>query len=321
MLTSSAATRDILLTAPFILTADLYKLTLSNGQVIRWSGGDRQFTIGTETFGIGPLITRTMTKRKVGIDVDSITLNVMDNGGVLLNGRSILRALHEGEFDGAIVEVRRLFLSSWDDLSPGAVDWFFGYVSDVNGDQGKFDVRVKSMLGLLDSPMPKFLYMPSCGNTFGDTACTKTKASFVSPGSCLTGTTAKSINLSSGIANVNNAGYYDLGVAKVTSGSQLNLTRTIRKHTSGVIQVSPAFPAAPGSGDTIEVYPSCTKTRTACVAYANETNFRGFPYIPAPDTMYQGGSGTPGAAPQGGTGQSPVGGGGGAYRTRNEYLK
>lgn len=314
MKTATAATITILNTASTILRADLFTFTLPNGTVVRWSSSDRPFTIGVNTWSLGPLIKRSNTKQKVGVEVDTINIQITDDGTTFLGARSVMQMLQEGEFDGAMVQVDKLFLTSWTDLTPGATNWFTGYVSEVTGETGEVELRVKSLLGMLDAPMPKGLYMPPCNNTFGETACGKSTAALTGTGTVGAGSTAKAINLS-GAAVTQADGYYTLGVLKITSGLYAGIARTVRLHAGNVATISPALQGAPAAGDALAVYPSCLKTRTACVAYVNEPNFRGFPYVPSPDTLYSGGASTPGTGTQGGSGVAPAGSGGGGTNT------
>lgn len=319
MKAASAAVITLLSSGLLVLRADLFTFTLPDGTVVRWSSCDRPFTIGANTWSVGPLIKRSNTKQRVGIEVDTINVNIQDNGTFMVGVRPLMQKLQEGEFDGALVQVDKLFLSDWNDLSPGAVPWFTGYVSEVTAETGDVELRIKSLLGMLDVPMPKALYMPPCNNTFGEAACGKSLASLTGTGTVGSGATDRTIPLSG--AGVTKAdGYYSLGVIKFTSGAYTNISRTVRLHASNVATISPALPTAPAVGDGIAVYPSCLKTRTACVGYVNEPNYRGFPFVPSPDTLYGGGASTPGNGSQGGSGQAPAGsGGGGTNVTTNTY--
>jgi uncharacterized phage protein (TIGR02218 family) len=320
MLTASASTINILSTNALVRTVDLFDITPPGDATIRWSGGDRPFTIGANQYIVGPLINRTKTKRKVGVDVDSITVTVMDDGSTLYKGRPLLQCIRRGEFTGSLVTLNRLFLASWSDVSPGVVPWFFGYVSEVTGDQGSWQLKVKSMLGYLDLPMPKSLYMPTCNNTFGDAACTKDKAALTESGTVGGGSTTKIITLT-GPAHAGTDGYFELGVIKILTGPNAGLTRTVREHTGGSVVIAPALPLPPAAGDSIQLYPSCHKTDDDCtIKYNNLPRNRGYPYVPAPATLYSAGK-TPGSAPQAGTGRPVMGTRGGAYSAQQDYVQ
>lgn len=320
MLSASASTINILSGNGRILTADLFDITPPGAATLRWSGGDRPFTVGANQYTVGPLINRTKTKRKIGVDVDSITVSVMDDGSTLYQGRPLLECIRRGEFTGALVTVSRLFLSSWTDTSPGAVSWFFGYVSEVSGDQGQWQLKVKSMLGYLDLPMPKALYMPTCNNTFGDNACNKNKAALTETGTVAGGSTTKAITLS-GPAHAATDGYFELGVIQFNSGPNAGLRRTVREHSGGAVVVAPALPIAPSAGDDISLYPSCHKTDDDCnTKYANLPRNRGYPYVPAPATLYSGSS-TPGNQPTAGNGRAIIASRGGAYYAQKDYVQ
>jgi uncharacterized phage protein (TIGR02218 family) len=320
MLTASASTINILSTNALVRTVDLFDITPPGDATIRWSGGDRPFTIGANQYIVGPLINRTKTKRKVGVDVDSITVNVMDDGSTLYQGRPLLQCIRRGEFTGSLVTLNRLFLSSWTDVSPGVVPWFFGYVSEVSGDQGNWQLKVKSMLGYLDLPMPKSLYMPTCNNTFGDAACGVSKAGRTESSTVGGGSTSKLIYLTGGAAGHSDT-YFELGVVKFLSGPNAGLARTIREFTGGAITIAPALPIQPNAGDAMTLYPSCHKTDVDCTGkYNNLPRNRGYPYVPAPATLYSAGK-TPGSAPQAGTGRPVMGTRGGAYSAQQDYVQ
>jgi uncharacterized phage protein (TIGR02218 family) len=53
-----------------------------------------------------------------------------------------------------------------------------------------------------------------------------------------------------------------------------------------VITVLQPLPAAVVSGDAFEIYPGCDKTKATCEnKFANLIRFRGYPFIPAPETV------------------------------------
>jgi hypothetical protein len=54
----------------------------------------------------------------------------------------------------------------------------------------------------------------------------------------------------------------------------------------GTVSLIAPFPTAPASGDAFQIYPGCDKTLDAngCAKFANTARFRGFPYVPSPET-------------------------------------
>ena len=46
-----------------------------------------------------------------------------------------------------------------------------------------------------------------------------------------------------------------------------------------------ALPAAPSAGDTFTCYPGCDRALLTCTnKFGNQVNFRGYPYIPSPES-------------------------------------
>ncbi len=66
------------------------------------------------------------------------------------------------------------------------------------------------------------------------------------------------------------AGYIEAGAAGF---------RAIHRHIGNVITVLTAMPALE-VGASVNIYPGCQHTLTACIEFANQENFGGFPFIP-----------------------------------------
>ena len=131
--------------------------------------------------------------------------------------------------------------------------------------------------------MPTNLIASSCINTLYGPACTLSKATYTSAGAVSTGTNGAT-TFSSNLAQA--TGYFDLGYILFTSGANNGLQRTVKTFVSGgnVTVVSP-FPSAPANGDTFTITAGCTHTQAICQSkFNNLANFRGFPYVPPPET-------------------------------------
>ena len=72
-----------------------------------------------------------------------------------------------------------------------------------------------------------------------------------------------------------------------TSGRNAGVTRTIRTNEGGAITVVMPFYYPPAAGDSFEVLPACDKSVNCCkVRFNNLAHFRGYPFIPVPETAY-----------------------------------
>ena len=96
----------------------------------------------------------------------------------LVGATALAEAVRLGLFDGATVELDRLFAppqaagSGVLDTSLGVLLWFYGRVAECEVGRSRIAIRVKSLLNLLAvQQMPRRLYQASCDHVFGDAMC------------------------------------------------------------------------------------------------------------------------------------------------------
>lgn len=282
--TSAGALAALLNSKAPLNKADLYTITLAGGSVLRWSGGEIILSGGGYTWGVGPGLQRTGVRFTVGIEVDVMTITVRDNVGTTINGIGLIPFIRGGGLNGARVQVDRAFWPAGATQPTGALMWFPGRIADVECDRYEARLTVKSELELLNVMVPRDLYQAGCLNTLYDPACGKAAATYTVAGASTSATDARRITFSHALAQA--AGYFDLGVAKFTSGANAGISRTIKTHTSGALVVLQPWPFPVVSGDTFTVYPGCDKTQATCTTkFSNVVRFRGMPYVPMPETV------------------------------------
>lgn len=269
------------------IMADLYTITLVTGTVLRYTSADIDITHAGATYSArGPLIRRGTVRTVVGLEVDKLDMTVSPKPGMdghLLAGAPFIPASLQGALDGAMVMLQRAFLSSWALPPVGAVVMFYGRVSDVSGTRSAMPVDVKSALELLNTKLPRNLCQASCMHTLYDGGCAVNKAAYTTTGT-VTGTNGTGQWLQSGLAQ--GAGWFDQGVLTFTSGANAGVQRTVKAHSAGQFWFALPLPQAPTVGDTFSVYPGCDKTQATCSAKFNNTpRFRGFPFVPVPETI------------------------------------
>lgn len=282
MRSASNALTEHLNSGQQFLVADLYTFTLVGGFVARYTGAEGSLTVGGNTFDGGSLIiTRSRTRTVIGVEVDTLDLTIEALSTHLLNGTSWLQAMRGGALDGASVKLERLFMPTWGDTSLGTLLLFAGRVADMEVGRFSARLRVNSDLELLNVQMPRNLYQPGCLNTLFDGACGLTKSAFGIAG---TVTSATLTQINCGLAQV--AGYFDLGTITFNSGANVGVSRAVKQYQPGVFGLALPLLAAPAAGDTFTAYSGCNKRQDTCQSkFTNGANFRGFPYIPAPETV------------------------------------
>lgn len=262
--------------------ADLFTFTLKSGTVLRYTNLDMPIVYGGQTF-TPMVISRTRTRIVTGVEVDTMTIKIAP-GGALVGSVPFLQSVMAGALDGAVVKVERAYMGAWGDTTPGALHLFEGEVSDTELDGIEVTLRVWSMLALLNIKMPRNVFQAGCVNTLYGSACGVSKAGKAVPGTAQAGS-SKEVLLT---ALAQAAGYFTQGIVTFNSGANAGATRTIKLHESGgTLTLAVPLTYTPAAGDSFTAYPGCDKTLDTCTSrFANQTRFRGFPWIPVPETAY-----------------------------------
>jgi len=286
---ASLALQSLLASRQFY-AADLYSFALVGGGVLRYCAGDRNITANGNLFSAqGPRIDRKDNKAKchwkIGVEVDTLVFDVMPQPTDQVNGQPFLAACVQGAFDGAELTLERAFMATYGDTSVGTVVLFAGRVAEIDLGRAAATFSVNSHLELLNLQLPRNLWQPGCVNSLGDASCGVNLAAYAIGGSAAAGSTAHLVNASLGPPS----GYFDQGKLTFTSGANAGLWRSVKSWTQGApgtIALLAPFPQAPAPGDAFAIYPGCDKTLggNGCAKFANTARFRGFPYVPSPET-------------------------------------
>jgi uncharacterized phage protein (TIGR02218 family) len=298
---ASAALQALLATRSFAV-GDLYTFTLIGGGALRYTSYDTDIVYNGNTYASGgqggPFFDRKDNKAKchwkLGVEVDTLVFDVVP-GNAAVNGQPFLSAVRQGVFDGAELELDRAFFPPPipGDYPPltiqsatGVVVLFAGRVAEVDAGRSLATFSVNSHLELLNQNLPRNLYQPGCVNTLGDISCGVSLASFSANATALAGSTASVIG-----ANVTNplAGYFDQGKITFTAGANAGLSRSVKQclfGMPGTVTLLAPFPSAPAPGDAFTLFAGCDKSLgpNGCPKFNNVPNFRGFPFVPVPET-------------------------------------
>lgn len=242
----------------------------------------------------GPQISGLKYKLSRGLSVDAQKITIAATPAMLLAGQPALSAIAAGLLDGAEFTQARAFFdpASWPPapgkpaVAVGMVNLFTGFVGQVTAVGRTFaEVEVRSELARLDVQAPRNLYQPSCLHTLFDAGCGLNRTLYQDAG-VISGTSTRSAIV---WANSRAADYYTQGTVRFTSGAAEGLNRVVDGHTTSGFNVIPPLPNAPAVGDSFIILPGCDHTLTGtngCPKFLNQRNFRGFPYIPPPQTAF-----------------------------------
>lgn len=339
MKSASTATLAILAGRKY-LRADLYDLTLATGQVYHFTSFQAPLTAsiyspaaGPFAYGTGLVIKRDTITQSTGMNAGSMKLTISPklnspSAPVLINGYPFLQACRNGFFDGATIQLSKLFMNRPTpgvqlDTSPGAVGWFRGSIQDVQCGRQTAEFTCDDWLALLGvQQMPRQLYGAGCWHQVYDAGCTLLKSAFT-----VTGTVAASptdgAHFNSSLTAADD--YYDLGVITMTGNvtpllAGLSANVSTFKHTSGALVLRFPFPVTPAVGDTFTIYPGCDLQQlTGCTKLGNLAHFGGQPYGPTPETVLDGGAAAPAAQTRGAQAGQLIGTTVSAAQTTGQY--
>lgn len=261
----------------------------------RFTSFDVPLTVGGYTYGTGLLIKRGSVTTKCGVEVQTLELEVAPqidhpSAPVLVNGQPFLEACRWGFLDACRVTMHKLFMATPGDVSAGAVPWFKGRVSEVQAGRMTARLMIDSDLSLLNVQMPRNIIQTGCVHRLYDAGCTLNPASHTSTGT-FTAIAADRTYIDTGFTAAD--GHFDQGVLTFTSGTGSGVTRMVKAYTNSFGRIRFIQPLPPGivPGDTFSVRLGCDKKQATCTSkFGNLAHFRGFPYVPTPETVYDGGN-------------------------------
>jgi uncharacterized phage protein (TIGR02218 family) len=261
--------------------ADLITITLVDTTVLRYAVYDMDIVYNGHTFNSkASLFERSRVRTVLGVEVDTLDLKVWPKSGDTISGTSWPAAVASGSLDGATVLLERVFMSAPGVVYGGFVN-FSGTVAEIAMTRTEIQVTVKSDLQLLNVQMPRNLYQPGCQHTLYDADCGVSRSSFMASGTVTSGATRTQIPC--GLTQT--FGWFASGYLVFTGGTFTGTKRTVKAYSPGQVLLLNPLPAAPSAGDTFSIYPGCDKSQQTCTAkFNNVANFRGFPYIPIPET-------------------------------------
>lgn len=327
MKNASSATLAIL-AAGSAVHADLYQITLTSGANYYFSSFDYPITCTiypsstANTYLPGLVFTRGSTTQSAGLDAQEMDLTIApspDNTGgpAYIAGYPVMVACRLGLLDNAQILYSKLFIQPTGTLPPtvsqGGVAWFSGVAAEIELTRGHALVKVSSNLLVLNqTQMPRNLFQATCVHTLYDPGCTLSRATFTTSGQ-VSGTPTSNSNFNTNLTAAN--GLYNLGVITFTSGANTGFQATVKlyQNASGNVQTMLPFPANVASGNNFTITRGCDKTQATCMSFGsspgNIAHFKATPFVPVPETLYDGGTSNPAAAQPPATQGGGVGGG------------
>lgn len=287
---ASSALKTALAAGNVAYSADLFTVTLASGTVFYWTSWNADLVVGGNTFiSSGQWLKRSRWNVVNTMTIPTLEITIMTGNAAFAGGAQLKTQAHNGLFDGASLFLQRVFMPTPGDVTTlGTVDLFKGDVGKVQVIGSTITLHVKGRNNRLNVPAPRNTYQTTCLHTFCDPGCTLNRATFTA--SYVVGTSpAPSATFLPWTTAPGTPSLYLLGSVTMTSGAASGSKRSIVNADSTGLTLAYPLYETPAHLDTFSAFQGCNKTFQTCnVTYANAVNFRGFPFVPLPETAAHG---------------------------------
>lgn len=252
-----------------------WKVTRADAAVYGFTDADIDLNMGGVTYAASTGFTASDIATTAQLSVDNLDLL-----GALSSDAITLDDLNSAKWDGATIEI---FKVNRDDLTQGALIQRVGTFGEVNAKDQSFSVEARGLTQALQQSVGRVV-MPACDADFCDTRCSLNAVTYTVTGSVTTTLDGRRFYDAARTEPDNTFRY---GRLTWTSGANLGTIIEVRGSaaTSGLIDLLVAMRKTIAIGDTYSMLKGCAKTPTACKAYSNYVNFRGFPDLPGIDQI------------------------------------
>ncbi|KAF0227835.1 MAG: protein transfer agent-like [Beijerinckiaceae bacterium] len=244
------------------------------------------FELGITDHDSDLMIGTTLFEANGGFDASAIEAGagLAPSGGeikgTLTSDRIVAEDIEAGLYDGAVL---RSYLVDW---QAPTLDFLVdsATLGEIRRADRHFVAETRSAFQALDQEQGR-LYTAACNAELGDARC---GVDLSTPPFAITGvvlTTDGRNGLTASAVENAVTGLFSRGIVTFTGGANAGMSVIVKDHRAGgelVFWQGLVRPLAPG--DTFSVTAGCDKRFSTCRdRFVNAANFRGFPFIPAPE--------------------------------------
>jgi len=282
-------------------SADLFAFTLADGVTrLNWTSWDTDLTCaGVAYASRRPWLARSQWNVANTMEVPTLTVLLRDLNEGFAGGAPLKVQIANGLFDGAAFLLSRAYMTTPGATGAlGAIALFGGEVGAVEVVATTATLKIKGKVNKLDQNVPRNLYQVGCNHAFCDPGCTLNRADFTAAFAVGPAPTAAFIPWSAA-PTIPAPTAYQGGVLTLTSGAGAGQRRTIAKADATGLTLAYPLQILPAAGDAFTAFQGCDKTPSsgsgqACADHTdnalatvdNRLNYRGFPYVPPPNSAY-----------------------------------
>ncbi len=255
--------------------ATCWKVSRRDGVVLGFTDHDQDITFSGQLYQASTGYTRSAIHTISDLSVDNLDIESALNSDTL--AADDLRA---GLWDGSEIEI---FFVNWQDLTQGQIILKRGTIGHVELRDTVFKAELRGMTQALQQQIVE-LFTPDCRADLGDARCKVDLTALTVTGTVTAATNRYGFTDS---ARTEIADYWDGGLVTWTGGANVGRKIEVGTFTGGAFTLYLPVPGIIAVGDTYSLQPGCDKSFATCKnRYANGDNFRGEPYIPGTNIVY-----------------------------------
>ena len=255
-----------------------WKIVRRDGAALGFGDHDAPVTFDGLAYQAVCGFTASEVQSTLGLAVDNLTVM-----GALSSATLNEDDLAAGLYDNAAIEIWRVNWSSPDQR----VLMRKGSLGEVKRGKTGFTVEVRGLAHILGQPVGR-AYGYSCDADLGDVRCKLALANYTAAGTVVRVLDDRRFVVSGLSAFA--GGWFADGKLAFTGGANAGRAMEVKRHAvsgaSVTIELWQAMSKAVAAGDAFVISAGCDKQFVTCKSrYANQENFRGFPYMPGNDLV------------------------------------
>ena len=253
-----------------------WKILRRDGAVQGFTDHDVPLAFDGLAYDAATGFTASEVQSTLGLAVDNLTVT-----GALSAATLNEADLAAGLYDGADIEIWRVNWATPDQR----VLMRKGSLGEVKRGKTAFSCEVRGLAHRLNQPVGR-AYGYSCDADLGDARCGKdiSSSAFTASGAVLGVIDNRRFTVTGLDAYA--SGWFGGGKLAFTSGANEGRAMEVKRHAAGSIELWQAMSQTVAPGDAFTLTAGCDKQFSTCkTKFANQVNFRGFPYMPGNDAV------------------------------------
>lgn len=289
----SAAMQNLLNGDAVPALATFWLITRRDGVMLGFTDWTSDVFVGSQKYSAEAGGSRSAEQQRVDLATPSIEIT-----SIITSDEITDEDIRSGKYDGAGVKVFMAVPTDTDFLTYGQIILPGAFIGEIKIQDGIYIAELRGLSYLLSQSFIE-VYTPTCTADLCDQRC-KISAGPITQAGTITAVfnpnSSFEFNIAPPVGPGGGQTSWQYGMATFTSGKNKGFSVEIQSYVAAVAQVNLYLPTpyAMAVNDTVSLLAGCDKTIETCtLVFGNENNFRGTPYIPGANFLFDYGETSP----------------------------